>query len=363
MGFYLTIFLIYGLMHFTVFRQFSALCGWSGWMLNLSRLFFAVMTFSPLWSRWLGWRTGLVAGGVFFWMGLMFYLFLGSLLVIPVKIFLGRAWFRPVFLLVAIGSVGLCLWGLQRARVPLVKEVVIISEKVTRREELKIALISDVHLESVEGESRLNRVLAVLETIDYDLLLSAGDLIEAGLEETRWSDLSEPLARLKPRLGKYAVMGNHETYANRFAGRDIAREFHQAAGFVLLNDESRTVGPFLELAGVPDDGRLNSPEKSREDGLLAGCDPGKFILFLKHRPTLPRKNAALFDLMVSGHTHNGQMWPFKYVVQGFFSHMAGYYPLETGNALYVSQGTGTWGPPLRVGAPPEITLFRIKGKD
>ena len=362
MIFYITIIAIYGVMHYAVYRQFISFINFSFWGLNLIRFFFAAMALSPFWSRWAGFRTGLAAGCVYFWMGLVFYLFLVSLATMPLKLALGRDIVRPLFFIAAVASAVLCLGGLYWARTPVINEVVVKTAKLPPGDRIDIALISDVHLLSVEGESRLQRVLDGLKTIEYDLLLSAGDFIEVGVHEVDWAGLVEPLSKLKPRLGKFAVMGNHETYANRFAGRDAAGEFHEAAGFKLLNDGGALAGPELAIVGIMDDGRHGAPDNHVEDSLLAECDPDRFIILLKHRPTLPRNNAHLFDLMISGHTHNGQMWPFNFIVKLFFPYISGKYNLDAGNSLYVSQGTGTWGPPLRVGTTPEITLFHVQGK-
>jgi len=223
-------------------------------------------------------------------------------------------------------------------------------------------VISDLHLYSVEEGARLDRVLPVLAGLDYDLLVSLGDLIESGIHRGPWEEEADRLARITPRLGKYAVGGNHELYADLMAGEAVSRRFHERAGFVLLDGRAADAGGLLWIAGVdyPGHGVQTGGGPQRDAGALAGLGRDRPVLLLKHLPTVDAAAVGLFDLQLSGHSHSGQIWPFYYLVRAFFPYIQGLYDLGSGSKLYVTPGTGTWGPPMRVGSRPEITLVVLR---
>ncbi len=288
--------------------------------------------------------------------------FLGSLPVLIVRLFLGLKPLRIGFALLLAVSLAAVAYGWDNARRVEVREVVLKTAKLPPGlKELKIAVIADLHLNSVELEGRLHRVVKTLEGLDYDLLLSLGDLIEVGLDWQNWKPLAAELAALKPRLGKYAVMGNHEFYTGRYGDPDFAARFHRRAGFTLLRQEAEVVAGTVQLVGIDDRHFGLPPGKARsiELNLLQQLCPKLPTLLLKHRPEVSQTSLGLFDLQLSGHTHAGQMWPFNYAVALVFGRTRGLHELSSSSRLYITQGTGTWGPPVRVGTQAELTLLRL----
>jgi predicted MPP superfamily phosphohydrolase len=156
-----------------------------------------------------------------------------------------------------------------------------------------------------------------------------------------------------PPLGAYAVTGNHE----RFAGLENSLRFLRNAGFTVLRDEAVARGGIV-LEGEDDphaqSGRLK-PDR------MAQAGAGEFVVLLKHQPVVDE--GKRFDLQLSGHIHGGQIYPFVYLTRMVYGVDAGLTKLPGGRLLYVSRGTGTWGPPLRVLAPPEITLITIESEN
>jgi len=218
-------------------------------------------------------------------------------------------------------------------------------------DELRIVQVSDVHLSRFIGHEELKKILALVEEATPDLVVFTGDLLDSppGAAYEREADL---LAELKPRLGVFAVLGNHETYF----GRPAALDFYRRSGLKLLRGRAETVNG-LVVAGVDD--LADGQEAGR---LLAALqDDRRFIIFLKHRPTPAPDAPGLFDLQLSGHTHGGQIWPNHFPTarsNGRFLH--GLYPAPGGGWIYVSRGAGFWGLPLRFLAPPEVTLFILR---
>jgi predicted MPP superfamily phosphohydrolase len=226
-------------------------------------------------------------------------------------------------------------------------------------EKLTIAQISDVHLGPMVGERRLARIVNLLERVKPDLVVATGDLVDAQMD--RLNNLAAMLATLNPPLGKFAIAGNHEFYAGiRQSGR-----FLKVAGFNLLRNEGINLEGLINIVGVDDPaGKRRYPENSvggkEEKILLADSDSEKFTLLLKHRPRVEMESIGQFDLQLSGHTHGGQIFPFNLITRIFYSWHRGLHHLDKGSVLYVSRGTGTWGPPMRFLSPPEVTLIELK---
>jgi predicted MPP superfamily phosphohydrolase len=160
-----------------------------------------------------------------------------------------------------------------------------------------------------------------------------------------------------PRYGKFAVTGNHEYYAG--IGRSLA--FMHKAGFRVLRNEGVSIPARIRIAGVDDPAarRYGLSTGFSENALLARFPQQGFVLFLKHRPELDKDAVAYFDMQLSGHTHGGQIFPFTLVSRLFYPIGAGQHVLDGGSSLYVSRGSGTWGPPIRFLAPPEVTVVDL----
>jgi predicted MPP superfamily phosphohydrolase len=247
-------------------------------------------------------------------------------------------------------------YGFFDARHPRIERVVLKSRKLsTRSGKFRLALISDVHLGALVGARRLRDLIDRLRRLDADIVISAGDLVD-GLED-RLRELAPLFDELRPRYGKYAVTGNHEYYA----GVDHALDFHQRAGFTVLSGTAVDITDEISIAGVDDPtGRRSGRAATDERAALAPVPRERFTILLKHQPVVDSRTAGLFDLQLSGHVHKGQIFPFGLLVRLVYPARMGLTRLAQGGWLYVSRGTGTWGPPMRVGASPEITLIEIE---
>ena len=224
---------------------------------------------------------------------------------------------------------------------------------------LTIVQISDLHLGLIVRKERLERVLAQVRRASPDILVSTGDLVDGQIN--RMNGLAELLSGIRPRYGKFAVTGNHEFYA----GLGEALAFTERGGFTVLRGESVVAGGLINIAGVDDPviRRADRQPPVSERRLLGGLDRDRFTLFLKHRPAIERESLGLFDMQLSGHVHKGQIFPFNLVTHLFYPVKSGYSSLPQGSSLYVSRGTGTWGPPIRFLAPPEVTVIELTHTD
>jgi len=217
-------------------------------------------------------------------------------------------------------------------------------------DKLRIAQVSDLHLGLIHREETLAPIVARIEQLAPDLLVATGDIVDAQISHLE--ELSGLWNRFSPPLGKYAVTGNHEFYA----GLDQSLDYLQASGFTVLRNTAAAPTDFLRIIGVDDPAGGGAPD---ELPLLDQASPDDFVLLLKHRPRVADAAEGRFDLQLSGHAHGGQIFPFRLLTRLFYPLYDGLYRLAGGSILYTSRGTGTWGPPMRILSPPEITLFEI----
>lgn len=260
---------------------------------------------------------------------------------------------RSSLALVAIGAGGVMIYGAVEAYQVGVEHVSIRSAKIPAATgRVRVVQITDLHLGPMLYPGRLNPILAAVRKAQPDILVSTGDLIDGPVRNEH--EIAQTLSALPAKMGKFAVSGNHEIHY----GMEQAMKFTRAAGFTPLHDESASLDNGIVVAGVDYlTGRQASNQKERE--LIAAIPPDNFILLMKHQPVVDNHGTTYFDLQISGHSHKGQVFPFSLIVKLFYPMYDGLYRLEKGNHLYVSRGTGTWGPPIRVLAPPEITIIDL----
>ena len=248
------------------------------------------------------------------------------------------------------------MFGYYEARTIRTETVAIRSTKIPEEiGTLTIAQISDVHLGLIVRHKRLKRILNAVRRTNPDILVSTGDLVDGQIDNL--TQLAELLQTVNPPYGKFAITGNHEFYA----GLDQALHFVQTSGFTVLRGETYDVAGIITVVGIddPTGKRFGLYRGVSESTLLSHNPDKKFVLLLKHMPTVSKEALGLFDLQLSGHTHKGQIFPFNLITRLFFPHHTGLIPLSHGSQLYVSRGSGTWGPPIRFLSPPEVTIIKL----
>lgn len=230
-----------------------------------------------------------------------------------------------------------------------------IPEKIGR---FRVVQISDVHLGLIVGRSRLKRILRQVKDARPDILVSTGDLVDGQMDDLE--ALTDMFQNIPAKYGKFAITGNHEFYA----GLDRALAFTEKAGFTMLRGEGITVSNLLNVAGVDDPARKRyGPDRAAsEKALLEKMPREKFTLFLKHQPVINSESLGMFDLQLSGHTHKGQIFPFNLVTKLYYRKHTGLTKVNGNALLYVSRGSGTWGPPVRFLSSPEVTVIDITYK-
>lgn len=225
-------------------------------------------------------------------------------------------------------------------------------------EGLKVVQLSDLHVgETLDGRW-LAKVVEQTNALEPDVIVITGDLIDGPVSRLR--DQVAPLSRLKAARGVFFVLGNHEYYSGPLAWIAELRRL----GLQVLLNEHRVLeagGDRLVLAGVTDHdaGRFGPQHASRPDLAFAGAPDGAPRILLAHQPRSARAAAPYrVDLQLSGHTHGGQMFPWMFFVRLQQPVISGLNTLW-GVPVYTSRGTGYWGPPIRLGPKPEVTLVTL----
>lgn len=320
-------------------------------------------------TRWLAWVG-------YPWLGFLFLLFVAALLEqVPqaalwasAKMGLGAEWDpgRRAFLSrgIAVGFSGVAiwlgLWGLHSARPPITvtrTQVRLRNKAWSSDKPFRIVQLTDVHVGKTVRTSFIDKVVAQVNELKADVVVITGDLVDGSVEAL--GPIVARLGNLESRFGTFFVTGNHEYYS----GAKAWVQFLRSQGIAVLENEGLVVGEGahrVSLAGVNDihaDGD-EAPDSKRA---CQACDVSLPLVLLAHQPRQFFDSLSeRFDLMLSGHTHGGQIFPFNFLVKLQQPFTAGLHEHD-GSQIYVSRGTGYWGPPMRVGAPSEIALIELTG--
>jgi hypothetical protein len=293
------------------------------------------------------------------WIGLLFLLF-WALLAVEVVTLGGwlfheqaptiRGWAVAMACVLSIVAL------IQAIRPPVVTDYEVqLTGLPPERDGTVLLQLSDLHLGNLLGRRWLGSLISRVNQMKPDIVVIAGDLVDGNVG--RVEPLREVLRELHAPFGVWAVTGNHEFYA----GLERSVRLLEGAGFRVLRDRHELAAPGLVLAGVDDlTARTQfGAENHAIDRALANRPNGATIL-LSHSPWQAEKAAgAGIGLMLSGHTHNGQVWPFNYFVRIRYPLLAGRYEVN-GMTAIVCRGTGTWGPRMRLWKPSEMVRVTLR---
>ncbi|WP_367137003.1 metallophosphoesterase [Saccharothrix sp. HUAS TT1] len=275
----------------------------------------------------------------------------------------GRRLFIARSLAVAggVATAGVVTYGATQALGdPLVKRVPVTLGKLDQRlSGYRIAVVSDIHLGPLLGRGHTERIVRMINEQQVDLVAIVGDLVDGSVAEL--GEAAAPLRDLVSTHGSFFVTGNHEYYS----GAEPWLAELERLGVNPLRNERLTIeraGASFDLAGVNDvtgAGFEDGPDYARA---LDGRDTSTPVVLMAHQPVQVRQAAKHgVDLQLSGHTHGGQMFPFHLAV-GLQQPVRSGLETVDGTQVYTSNGAGFWGPPVRVGAPPDISVVELRHK-
>ncbi|MER7002979.1 metallophosphoesterase [Dactylosporangium sp. NPDC000555] len=219
----------------------------------------------------------------------------------------------------------------------------------------RIALVSDIHLGPLLGRGHTERIVRMINSVDADLVAIVGDLVDGSVAQL--GAAAEPLQDLRARHGSFFVTGNHEYFSDDY--QEWVDEVNSLGVRVLRNERLDVQG--LDLAGVNDLSGAGVGDGPDFGKALDGRDAARPVVLLAHQPVQAHEAARHgVDLQLSGHTHGGQMVPFNLLVGLQQPVVAGLGNVD-GTQVYVTRGAGFWGPPVRFGAPPDISVIELHG--
>jgi predicted MPP superfamily phosphohydrolase len=247
-------------------------------------------------------------------------------------------------------------YGIAEAKqTPEVKEVlVLIPHLPPQFEGFQIVQITDVHISPTFRRPCVEEIVAVVNTLNADIVALTGDLVDGTVEQLAYD--AAPLGNIKSAMGNYFVTGNHEYYSGAMEWIEEIRRL----GFSVLINEHRIISRGkrkMLLAGVTDyrEGRMLTDHQSDPHKAMKAAPKTDVKILLAHQPkNIFDAARAGYDLQISGHTHGGQFFPWNLLVGFAQPYVSGLHTHQN-TRIYVSRGTGYWGPPLRVGSPSEIT--------
>ena len=374
MIFFIVVLLVYSSLNYYVFTRgllvFSCNPAWKKWysviFWTLVSSFLVGMfwerTASSIMSEWV-YRVGA------FWLAFFFYFLMILILIDLIRLADYFFRFLPDFSpagklklgFFVIGFVSLIvLCGYINALSTRIKEIPLtIHKKVTGRSDLKILMASDIHLGALIGESQELKLVRIINEQKPDLVLLCGDLVDGDIGPVLRKNLGRHIQEIRTPLGVYAITGNHEY----IGGIQNTLPYLKGINIRMLLDEVVTLPNGIQLVGRDDRDRqrMGGADNPHELKVLTkDLDHTKPVIVMNHQPfNLEKAVEAGADLHLSGHTHNGQMWPLNYLTEAIFELSWGL--KQKGNTIfYVSSGFGSWGPPVRIGNYPEVVVFKIK---
>ena len=329
-----------------------------GWAAILAAFAIQGGVIDPRGTRWLAWF-GMT------WLAVAWYLLLGVLTlgILSLATRLVRPAARSGLLrigtpLVAVAALCTTAYGLHEAAEPSVTPVTVTDRDLPAEfDGLRVALVTDLHVGPVRDAGFTRRVVEQVNAQRPDVVVLAGDLIDGRVAQV--SDALAPLADLEAPMGVFAVSGNHEFISQE---ADAWMDYWETLGIDVLRNENATLtkgSATIRMSGIHDEtGR--GPDAPNVDQALRGVPADAFTMLAAHQPKAAESAQGKgVDLQLSGHTHGGQLWPFRYAVllqQPLIDGLGavGDVPVLT------SRGAGAWGPPVRVLAPPEIPIITLQ---
>ncbi len=362
MVFFLIILSVYGGLNFYVYQTIASGLGGGSWMTATVVTIFAAAPFSLRLTegKLPHWLLQLKAVIGYNWMGIC-WLFFSCTVVLRLLALVFPAISAQDVLTVGTACAALTtFYGFASARNVQEKRLEILSPKFNddQKDRFRIIQISDIHLGWGSQKEFISKLVDRINDLQPDLIVSTGDLYDSDLENLQ--EFVEIVKGFAAPKGKLGVTGNHEVYSDLGKALELTAE----SEVELLRFDSKNIDDWLTVVGA-DDPEVPAQENDEkmENKMLEKVDSKRFVLLLKHRPSINEASIGRFDLQLSGHTHGGQIFPFKLLTKLQYQASNGLSRLSPRSYLYLSRGTGTWGPKIRFLAPPEFTVFDIRKAD
>ena len=303
-----------------------------------------------------------------YWLGMLYYLFIITLFLDLLRA-INKRWLflspkiinHPTIIvaLICCTTVSLVTYGAWNARHPVTMNYdITIPKTAGSQETLQVVMVSDIHLSTIIDNRRLTRLVNRINQLEPDIVLFAGDMIDDKVNVLINQPMIENFARLRPKLGTYAILGNHEYFDQK---PDMFIEYLKQGHVHVLRDHWLLIANSFYLVGRDDLAKERYTGLHRQDlaTIMMGINHTLPIILLDHQPhNLQDGVTEGVDLQLSGHTHLGQFFPNNLLTKMLYEVDWGYLRKES-MQIIVSCGLGTWGPPIRISNHPEIVNITI----
>ncbi|MFO7868891.1 MAG: metallophosphoesterase [Bacteroidales bacterium] len=365
--FFLIVFTIYSLANYYLYirgvQVFSTTGSVKKWFtcayIFVSSLFIIGMllerNFSSAFSEWVL-RIGTS------WLAFLLYFIIAAVCIDIIRMLNHFIHFLPDFSQSHKTFLGICiiiavcitvLLGHINAKNIRVKEIPLtIHKQVEGSQTFRILMASDIHLGPIIGRKWEEKFLNIVDEQNPDVVLLCGDIVDGDIKPVLRKRLGNHLQKINTPYGVFGISGNHE----HIGGIDKTLDYFQNINIPILYDTHVTLTNGIQIVGRKD---IHGGTRKTLDSLLHNLNHNKPIIVMDHQPyNLDKPTQAGVDLHLSGHTHNGQLWPFNYITDAIFELSWGYLQKENSH-FYVSSGFGTWGPTVRIGNHPEVVVFSV----
>lgn len=368
------VFTIYGLINYYIFRRVTSIVPDNYRQLFTIIFLFIVISYIAgrfLENYWVWYVSDFLVWVGSFWIAIMFYTLLCLVVIDFFRLInLILPFFPNVItenperarkftaLIVAIIVFVTVVGGFLNTRLITTKRYNINLEKSAGKlNSLTIVMASDLHLGTINGKSFAYRLVDKINKLKPDIVLLAGDIIDEDIKPVLRDNVGEALLELKAKYGVYGITGNHEY----IGGVKEAVDYLAAHNIVMIRDSFINIDNSFYVVGREDRDSRRFADYNRKSlkTIMEGVDKSLPVIMMDHQPyNLNEARENEVDLQLSGHTHNGQIWPFNYIVGKIYEHPWGYRLIRKTHYI-VSCGVGGWGPPVRTGSGPEIIKIKL----
>ncbi len=368
------VFLVYGIINYYITKRIMSVVPESYKTITLVVLIFVIASFivgRTLENFWVSYLSDILVWVGSFWIAIMFYTLLCLVLIDFFRLIDNFFPFFPsafktnpektkrtlaliisvfVFIVVTAGFINTKIINIRKYHLT-------INKAAGNLNTLNIVMASDLHLGTIYGKQFAYKIAWMINELKPDIILLAGDIIDEDIEPVLVDNVGDALLKLNAKYGVYGITGNHEY----IGGVKEAVEYLTAHNVKMLRDTSVFIGNSFYIVGREDLAIKQFSEFKRKplNEIVKDVDFTKPVIMMDHQPfNLEQAQQNGIDLQLSGHTHNGQLWPVNYIVDKIYE-VAWGYRLINKTHYYVSCGVGGWGPPVRTGSRPEIVNIKL----
>ncbi len=373
------VFVVYGIINYYIIKRLLSIIPdqYKGIALTIS--LFVVLSYLAgrvLENFWISYLSDFLVWVGSFWIAIMFYSFLAIMLVDFVRLinwaipFLPEALFKnplktrqfiamivSVFVIIMVGG-----GHITTRMIQIKKYAISINKKAGSLKSLKIVMASDLHLGTINGSKFAYKIVDRINKLNPDIILFAGDIIDEDIKPVLRDNVGNALLKLRAKYGVYGITGNHEY----IGGVNKAVEYLNNHNIKMIRDSYVLIDNSFYVVGRDDraSNRFSDYHRKTLEEIMSGVNKELPVIMMDHQPfNLEEAQKNGIDLQLSGHTHNGQLWPLNYILKKIYELPWGY-KIKGNTHYYVSCGVGGWGPPVRSGSAPEIVQIELnfKGK-